>query len=167
VIEKVIQDHLARYPALQLQDLYKLLHQAALGSEHAVSDHESVERWLTRELAEMGAGIAEPLVDPISHNEEIARIHLRPYLAAGHNPQLLLDAFIHTANQHPGDIRLLEQHWQEATAMAIFPASMMDEFFHGLKGKSFPPVHHSAEYERLYRPAYRVVSLVFCPELRP
>jgi len=33
VIEKVLQSHLSRYPSLQMQDLYKLLHQAALGSE--------------------------------------------------------------------------------------------------------------------------------------
>jgi hypothetical protein len=42
----------------------------------------------------------------------------------------------------------------------------MKGFFQGLKDKGFPAVHHSAEYERLYKPAYRVVSLVLCPELR-
>jgi hypothetical protein len=166
VIEKVLRDHLSRYPALQIQDLYKLLHQAALGSEHAVSDRGSVERWLTRELAEMGEGILEPLIDPISHNGEIIRIHLRSYVAAGHDPMMLLDAFILTANEHHGDIRLLEQYWQNTVSMHIFPVPEMDEFFQGLKEKGFPAVHHSAEYERLYQPAYRVISLALCPELR-
>jgi len=166
VIERIVRDHLSRYPALQIQDLYKLLHQAALGSEHAVPDRGSVERWLTRELAEMGEGIPEPLIDPISNDGEIVRIHLRPYVAARHDPMMLLDAFIRTANEHHGDIRLLEQYWQNAVLMDIFPVPEMDDFFRGLKEKGFPAVHHSAEYERLYKPAYRVVSLALCPELQ-
>jgi hypothetical protein len=161
-----LRDHLSRYPALQIRDLYKLLHQAALGSEHAVSDRGSVGRWLARELQEIGEGIAEPLIDPISNNGEIVRIHLRPYLAAGHNPQSLLDAFIRTANGHRGDTRLLEQYWQAAVEMAIFPTPEMNDFYHELKDKNFPAVHHSAEYEKLYKPAYRVISLALCPELR-
>jgi hypothetical protein len=110
MIEKVLKDHLSRYPALQIQDLYKLLHQAALGSEHAISSREAVERWMTRELAEMREGIGEPLIDPISHNGEIVRIHLRPYVSTGHDPMLLLDAFIRTANEHHGDTQFLEQY---------------------------------------------------------
>ncbi|MGE5378175.1 MAG: hypothetical protein ACM3XO_24195 [Bacteroidota bacterium] len=166
MIEKVLQNHLARYPSLQMQDLYKLLHQAALASEHAVSDRGSVERWLTRELAEMAEGIPEPLIDPISPNGEIVRIHLRPYVAAGHDAMRLLDAFIRTANDHHGDVRSLQQYWQDAVRMSIFPVSEMNDFFPGLKAKAFPAVHHSAEYEKLYKPAYRVVSLALCPELR-
>ena len=76
VIENVVQDHLSRYPELQIQDLYKLLHQAALGSEQAVPDSASAERWLTMELREMGEGIVEPLIDPISHNGDVVRVHL-------------------------------------------------------------------------------------------
>ena len=166
MIERILQAHLSRYPALQIQDLYKLLHQAALGSEHAVPDRTSVERWLTRELAEMGDGITEPLLDPISHDGGIVRIHLRPYVAAGHDPVMLLDAFIRTANEHHGTFQVLVQYWQDAAAMDHFPALAMDEFFQDLKNKNFPAVHHSAEYERLYQPAYRVVSLALCPEMR-
>jgi hypothetical protein len=166
VIDSIVRDHLSRYPALQIQDLYKLVHQAALGSEHAVSDRGSVERWLTRELAEMGEGIPEPLIDPISHDGAIVRIHLRPYVTTGHDAMRLLDAFIRTANNHHGDVQLLEQYWQDVMTMDIFPVSEMDEFFGELKEKGFPAVHHSAEYESLYKPAYRVVSLTLCPELR-
>jgi hypothetical protein len=166
VIKKIVQDHLARYPELQLQDLYKLLHQAVMGSGHAVSNRETVERWLARELLEMGEGIPELLIDPISPNGEIVRIHLRPYIAAGHQPGKLLDAFIRTANEHHGDVQFLAQCWQDTIGMGLFPASEMNEFFGKLKDKGFPAVHHSTEFERLYRPAYRVVSLALCPEMR-
>jgi hypothetical protein len=137
VIEKVLQDHLSRYPALQILDLYKLLHQAALGSEHAVSDRGSAERWLSGELAEMGKGMPEPLIDPISHDGELVRIHLQPYIATRNDPMLLLDAFIRTANEYHGDPQFLEQYWQEAVAISSFSASKMDDFFQELKEKNF------------------------------
>jgi hypothetical protein len=125
-----------------------------------------VERWLERELADMGEGASEPLVDPISHDGNIVRVHLRPYVAAGHNPRDLLEAFIRTANNHRGEAQLLEQYWQNAVTSAVFPVHEMNVFFSTLKSRSFPAVHHSPEYERLYRPAYRVISLATCPELR-
>jgi hypothetical protein len=164
MIETILRSHFSRYPAMQIQDVYKLLHQAAMGSEHAVSDPESARNWLTRELAEMGAGPLEPLIDPISPDGKIVRVHLPPFIKAGHNPHVLLDAFIHTANEVHGNVHLLEQFWQAAIAMGKFPAAEMDEFIRTTKEQNFPAVHHSSIYERLYRPAYRVASLAFCPD---
>jgi hypothetical protein len=148
---------------MQIQDMYKLLHQAAMGSEHAVTDPESARNWLKRELAEMGEGLQEALIDPISLGGEIARVHLRPFVAAGHNKDILLDAFIRTANEVYGDVRLLEGFWQAAISTSKFSSVKMEEFFQSMKEKNYPAVHHSPEYEKLYRPAYRVVALNFCP----
>ena len=164
MIEAILRSHLSRYPVMQIQDLYKLVHQASMGSEHAVTDTQSARNWLTRELAEMGEGLLEPLIAPISADGEIARVHLRPYIAAGHDPDLLLEAFIRTASDYHGDVRLLEQYWQAAVTTAKFPAAKMDKFFLSMKAKFYPAVHHSTEYEKLYRPAYRVVALAFCPD---
>jgi hypothetical protein len=117
MIETVLHSHIARYPALQIQDLYKLLHQAAMGSEHA-----------------------------------------------GHAPDLLLDAFIRTANEYRGDAHLLEQFWQAAVKLEYFSTAKMEKFIRSMKTKNYPTVHHSPEYEKMYHPAYRVVALAFCPE---
>ena len=35
---QILAAHVKRYPRLEIQDLYKLVYQGALGSEHAVSD---------------------------------------------------------------------------------------------------------------------------------
>ncbi len=164
MIEAILHSHLSRYPAMQIQDLYKLLHQAAMGSEHAVSDPESARNWLRREIAEMGEGPPEPLVDPISPGGSIVRIHLRPFVDAGHAPDSLLDAFIRTANEYRGDFRVLEEYWRAAISTSRFPAGEMDEFFRFKEAQNFPAVHHSPEYQNLYRPAYRVVALSLCPD---
>jgi len=155
MLESVVSAHLVRYPDMQIQDVYKLLHQATMGSGHAVTDPESARRWLERELAEMGDGIPEPLIDPISADGQMARVHLRPYLAQGGNPQKLLSAFIHTANEFHGDEAVLKQEWDIATHIEIFPPAEMDDFIQKLQG--YPAVHHSAIFTQRYRPAYRVI----------
>lgn len=162
MFESTLLAHFTRYPAMQLADMYKLIHQAAMGSEHAVRDIESARNWLTRELAEMRKGPVEPLVDPLSAETGITRVHLRPYIASGGNPAKLLEAFVRTANQHNGSTDRLERYWAEAICLAEsgqlpFSAPEIQRFFEPLKAQNFPAVHHSPEYEHLYHPAYRVI----------
>lgn len=162
IIENILLSHTSRYPGMQLRDVYKLLHQAALGSEHAISDAQSARNWLNRELSEMGAGPAEALMDPISPRGEMVRVHLRPFIASGGDPEQLFTAFIRTANEWRGDIQQLEKYWAAVSRLASesrvpFIRAELDDFIKPLREKGFPAVHHSPDYERLYRPAYRVV----------
>lgn len=43
---QIVLANLSRYPRMQIADLYKLCHQAALGSEHALKDERAVREWL-------------------------------------------------------------------------------------------------------------------------
>lgn len=156
-LETILRAQLARYPVMQIQDLYKLIHQAAMGSEHAISSAEAAREWLKRELAEMGPGPQEPMIDPISADGQIVRMHLRPFVEGGGDPETLLHAFLRTASEYRGDVQVLEEYWQAAKDIQQFPAAALDEFMEAMRAKKYPAVHHSAEYERLYRPAYRVV----------
>ncbi|MBN2548538.1 MAG: hypothetical protein JXB15_05255 [Anaerolineales bacterium] len=155
-------NHSIRYPAWQLQDLYKLLVQAALGSEHAVSDPPSAQRWLERELGEMGAGPDEPIFDPITPDERMIRVHLRSFLAAGCHPQSLLEAFLATATTYHGSREQLASWCSLAIEMCQngdlpFNAQEAQAFFAEMGENGYPAVHHSPVYQRLYHPAYRVV----------
>lgn len=155
-----MQSHLTRYPAMQIRDVYKLIHQAALGSEHAISNPEAAYAWLERELSEMGDGMDEPVADSISADGEIARIHLRPFLATGKSPKILFDAFLRTAKEYRGNVNTLEQYWKIAVTLCMrqsFPVVDMDEFIQRMKVQEYSAAHHSDEYKKLYRPAYRVV----------
>jgi hypothetical protein len=155
--ESVLRGHIARYPSMQIQDVYKLIHQAVMGSEHAISSVEGARQWMERELAEMGTGPDEPVVDPISADDQIIRVHLRPYVAQGGTPETLLDAFLRTANEYRGDIGVLKDYWKTAIGTQHFPSAEMDEFIESMQAQNYPAVHHSPEYERFYRPAYRVI----------
>ena len=169
----IIADHHERYPLMTLDDLYKLIHQAAMGSEHAVSDTMSARAWLTREIQQLAEGRDERLLDPLTPDSGIVRVHLRPFLKANGNPEALLDAFIRTANLYSGSSEELVRIWSVATRMAEdgslpFDPSSMKEYVAEKKSKGFPAVHHSDAYAFAYRPAYRVVALPYLPpELKP
>ncbi len=163
---RILEAQQRRYPHWQLVDLYKLLHQACLGSEHAISDEAGVRAWLERELATMGDGPEEPLMDEISPSGEIVRVHLRPYVAAGHDPDRLLEAFLRTAREYRGSLERLqwcgEVAGQVASAGSLpFQPAQIGEFMRRMAQQGFPAAHHSPLYGQLYRPAYRVVARAF------
>jgi hypothetical protein len=163
---RILAAQYRRYPRLQMADLYKLLHQASLGSEHAISDEAGVRAWLDRELATMGAGPEEPLIDGISPAGEIVRVHLRPYVAAGHDPEKLLAAFLRTAREVRGSTAGLRHYGEVAERMASagrlpFPPDQVAAFMRRMEQQGFPAAHHSPIYDELYRPAYRVVARMF------
>ena len=77
-LRRMLLDHNRRYPHCGVEDLYKLLHQAAMGSEHAAPEESIARSWLEQELSQLGPGPAEPIVDPIRPDGEVVRVHLRP-----------------------------------------------------------------------------------------
>jgi hypothetical protein len=162
----ILEAQVRRYPLLEIQDLYKLLHQASLGSEHAVSNDDGVRAWLDGELATMGAGPEEPLLDDISPDGEIVRVHLRPYLGAGHEPERLLEAFLRTAREYQGSVERFGRYGEVAVQVASagrlnVPAEQISQFMQQMGEQGFPAIHHSAPFRAHYRPAYRVVARVF------
>jgi hypothetical protein len=165
-LQQILADHFNRTPSMQPQDVYKLLFQAALGSEHAVADQQSARIWLAHEISGMGEGPDDPLLEPLSPDGQILRIHLRPYIKSGKDPETLLHAFIQTANEWHGSTETLKQYAAEAgTFLQSWTGSLLPEdfrtFFTSMEDQGFLAVHHSVEYLRLYRPAYRVVARKF------
>lgn len=159
----IIQAHIARYPIMDPGDLYKLLHQGATGSEHAVESAEAARRWLGREIATLGDGPPEPTVDTIAPDGAHVRVHLRPFLAAGGDPERLLAAFVGTANQAPPVVSRLRCALDAAVRLAAegllpYGPSALEAYFDRQRRAGYPAVHHSDGFVTRYRPAYRVVS---------
>jgi len=151
-----------------MEDVYKLIHQAAMGSEHAVPDEDRARAWLCRELGQLGAGPPEPLVDPISPDGGLVRVHLRPFSRLRLDEEALLVAFIRTGQQWPGSADRLIEYADEAIDLThegllpLDPAALAD-YLAGLQAAGYPPVHHSPRYVQTYAPAYRVVARALLP----
>lgn len=105
----------------------------------------------------MGTGTEQLAIEPISPNGEIVRVHLRPFLTQGGDPEVLLGAFLHTANEFTGSQTTFERYWKTALVLRKFPQQEMDAFIASLRAKAYPAAHHSAIFKDNYRPAYRVV----------
>ena len=162
-LREILAQQAARYPRLQVPDLYKLLYQAVWGSEHAVDDAGRARAGLECEAAALQAGPVEPAIEPISPDGCIVRVNLRPYLAGGGALLALLEAFLRTARSRRGSPAQFRQYWAWARRMAQEGALHLDSeemraLFAEMEARGFPAVHHSEEYARAYHPAYRVVA---------
>lgn len=169
-IGQLLTHHFQRYPRMELVDVYKLLHQAAMGPGHAIDDPADARAKLDAEVARLGEGPDDPIADPISPDGKLARIHLRPYLAAGHSVSVLVDAFLQTGRSYPAAPERLEKFCaclgDLATAGGIpFPRDEVERHVRAIAGRAYPVVHHSDAYRDAYHPAYRVVALDLLPAL--
>jgi hypothetical protein len=163
-VGQLLTSHLERYPAMQLDDVYKLLHQAALGPGHAVKDAAAAHAWLEKEAAELGTGPVEPEMDIISPDGKLARVHLRSWLAAGKSLDELHRAFVETANSYPPSREKLGKFCAclgDLAAAGGIPFTRQDvvAYFDRIAQSSYPVVHHSRTYRDAYKPAYRVVDI--------
>jgi hypothetical protein len=170
IVNQPLSQHLQRYPRMGLADIYKLLHQAALGPGHAVEDSVAASARLEAEMTGLGEGPEDLIADPISPDGKLARIHLRPYLAAGYGADVLANAFVQTANTFPSAPDKLVKFCgclgdlAEAGGLP-FPREEVERYFQSIASQGYPVVHHSEGYREAYRPAYRVVALDLLPAL--
>lgn len=159
---RILARHTVRHPKLEAQDLYKLVYQAAWGSEHAVADVSQARAWLEQEGAHLTEGPEEPVIEPISPDGQIVRVHLRPYVAQGGDLGVLLEAFTRTAQEYQGTTLQLRRYWRYVEQLAKEGAfglavDELSNLFAELEGRGFPALHHSKAYREAYRPAYRVI----------
>jgi len=169
-IKAVLINEIKLHPEMEVQDLYKFIHQASFGSEHAVKDTSAVRAWMENELKTMDMDIKDELITILSPDSAIIRVNLRPYIKKSYSPEKLLEAFIKTANTYKGSKDTFMLYRKKARELAAegmfnFSAEQMDKFFNELLAKGLPAVHHSEIYERLYKPAYRVVERKYVDEI--
>lgn len=153
---------------MELADVYKLLHQAAMGPGHAVEDSAAARNHLESEAARLGEGFYEPIADIISPDGKLARVHLRPYLASGHPLEALADAFLQTAQSYAGSSDKLAKFCNCLGDLAAaggipYGRDQVEPYFASIAERGFPIVHHSHAYRHAYQPAYRVVALEHLP----
>jgi hypothetical protein len=169
-IETILAEHLKRYPLMQPDDLYKLIMQAAMGSEHAFDDAESAKLYFQNEIDGLSLDRDDPLVDPLSPEGLIVRVNLRPLVKAGEELDELLEAFIRTASMYTGDLEALRSYFETAISMASakklpFRVDELRALIADMERANYPAIHHSTIYQQAYQPAYRVILSTLFPAL--
>lgn len=148
-VKRFLAAHREKYPALAAQDIFKALHQSALGCEHLVYDAAAAADYLRREAAERPDAPAE--TEPLCGGT-FARVHLG-WLRAGLAPETLARLFALSAEPVPDGGEQLEQ------MLRALPPEM--EGLAAWRAAGCPALHHSAQFRSAYRPAYRVLRADF------
>lgn len=168
-MRSILIDHARRYPAWQIEDLYKLLLQASRGAEHVALNRESARRRMDEEFASLVDGPVEPLLDPIAPSGIYVRVHLRAFATLDLNPDHLVNAFItsmenlpHSRDGYAGFSSVAAALCREGLLPFIEPK--VTSFLEGMQAASLPAIHHSSVFVENYYPAYRVVESQFLPK---
>jgi len=180
-LSAVLAWHCRRYPLLRAQDIYKLIHQGVFGPGHIISSAAAARRALVSEIAELEGKSQkakakrqnpdEEMFEPIDPGVRLVRMNLRPWVAAECRSQnaegrrqncgLLAEALVASARQVKDDPALMKRRLAAAVRWCRknLPrqAAELARVAARAEESGYPALHHSPEYSRAYRPAYRVV----------
>ncbi|MDX1933143.1 MAG: hypothetical protein SFU56_11100 [Capsulimonadales bacterium] len=152
-------------PAMRIEDAYKWLFHAVRGGEHAVTDPDGPRRWLDREWLTLdGPFPNEPLVVALRPDRAIVRLNLRPYRARGGGRERLLQAFVRSAHGFRGEAATFATVWRELGRTlergdrGALTAAEWRRCDRETAPDHYPALHHSEHYEKIRKPAYRVLT---------
>lgn len=159
--------HYEKYPALEVQDLFKYLFHSTFGCEHFIFSLERVTEYLGREANEVtksGRDAIEEL------DGEYVRLHLG-CLGLGLRIQTLARIFYLSAKKEPEGKKRLEEKLRVAREMVRegtlpLSASEFDSLADEWRNMGYPAIHHSDTFREQYHPHYRVIARKYA-ELLP
>lgn len=166
---RLIDEHIARHPAMEPSDVYKLLYQGVLGPEHLIASAEDFATRLRAEYRAVSPDRAESLWEAVRPDGALVRLNLRPFKALGGDVEQLIAACLRTAERVWGTKEELRDVWAtfvelcRAGRWGIFPLPEVLAFSAWLGKHDYPSVHHSARYREASKPAYRLISGEFLP----
>ena len=165
-IQDFLRAHCARYPKLELQDIFKALYQSAFGCEHLIADPSAAADYIRAEAARSGDRISE-LVELLGG--DYCRVHLG-ILQDGLSAETFARLFALSARHEECGREKLEAMLTALQTMADagglpFSAQETAEAVERWRKDGFPPLHHSVVFRKDYAPAYRVLRRDFARAL--
>jgi hypothetical protein len=167
----LLEQHLSWYPFMELRDIYKLLYQGVMGSEHLINSREEFAQYLASEYASLQPDPSERLLEPIRVDGALFRLNLRPYKAHPLETNQLISSLVKTSQLIKGTRNELLMVWEEFMQLCQhsqinnFDPAALQHFNMRLKELDYPAMHHSEAYEQAYQPAYRLISASFIHRL--
>jgi hypothetical protein len=168
--QALLNAQLKTYPLAQLEDIYKVLHQAIFGVRHSPEQKKGVAEWLAHEWQLPSSLKPGPLAEALG--PDWLRLHLRPYQAQGGQMAPLLDCLLDGAQARGDDAAGMQAAWEVWREMAHkkslierFPPRQVDLFGQAFARRGWAASPHSAEYIRHYQPCYRVLRQSLAQQL--
>lgn len=175
-IQGFVSQQLKTFPKSRLLDIYKSCFQEFMGAEHLVSDRLRVKAYLDEELQTTSLDELMPwYYEPCGVNGQYVRVSIRAIKENLVSEDLLLDAFIRSANS---DKRPSVESWRDKWHMIIGTIDQMElnlpryksdyEFIDSILSVGKYAISHSQDYREAYQPHYRIVEKgIFEREIKP
>ena len=175
-IQGFVKKQMQTYPKSRLLDIYKSCFQDYMGAEHLVSDRQRVKAYLDEELQTTNLDeLMTWYYEPCGVNGQYVRVSIRAIKENIVSENLLLDAFIRSANS---DKRPTVKSWRDRWHKIIgtidqmglnLPHYQQDRtFIDSILSVGKYAISHSPEYREAYRPHYRIVEMsIFENEIKP
>ena len=156
---KLLIMHYQKYPQLQIQDLFKYLHQSSFGCEHMVSSLKTSIEYIRNEIQEQ-TFCDDTLIDVL--DGEYSRVHLA-YISQGLSVETLGKLFFSSAKKEENGRTNLEKKLKVAKELIrenILPFHMkeIEKAMKEWQVDGYPAKHHSDVFRATYNPAYRVIA---------
>lgn len=157
-LERILREHIRRYPKMQPTDAVKLIYQNEFGGGHLIRDEQACLNYLHREYDSVEKDASILLYEDIGNG--IVRVNLAA--VKEEDLEQLGRDFIRSAAEHKGNLDCFLAKLEvlrELTAHGIFSFDMDDLsiYLKQYEEASYPPVSHSTCYRREYKPSYRIV----------
>jgi hypothetical protein len=163
----LVISHMNRYPAMEVQDVYTLIYQGAMGAGHLSADAGGFEERLIKEFEEAKADEKQALWETIRPDGELVRVHIAALKARGGKPQALSTLCLWTASIFEGDEVDLKDGWDtfqhlcSDNRLRKFQEKEISEFTQWAQKNKYPSMRHSTAFRDAYRPHYRLVRREF------
>ncbi|NLT96994.1 MAG: hypothetical protein GXW96_02355 [Christensenellaceae bacterium] len=164
-MKELMLRHFRRYPAMQIQDMVKLLHQSEFAGGHMIADAAESLRRLEEECRSLPPGTAAEAFEDIG--DGLCRLHLSRLPALGVSPATVNRLFVATAATVKGSPERFAEKLDEFVSLCRSGALPLDAgeaaaYIRAYRQRGCPPVSHSDVYRAAYKPAYRVVKAAYC-----
>ena len=174
-IKTFVSHQMAVYPKSHLLDLYKSCFQDYMGAEHLVSDRERVKAYLDEELTTADIeDLPEWFYEPCGIKGRYVRVSLRSVKEGLITEDMLLDAFIRSANTKRPSVKSWSRRWHKIIGaidkmnLDLPDYDMEKQFLDSILYVGKYAISHSADYREAYHPHYRIVERhIFEKELKP
>lgn len=161
-LERVLISHAEKYPEMHPCDGVKLIFQNEFGGGHLIPDREKALARLRDEYAAIPKREEGPCFELIGNG--LVRVMLNRLDLEKYPLEKLCEDFARSAERHTGNrenfLAKLDV-LKSLAARGIFGFSLeeLEAYLAGYMAEGCPPVSHSEDYRKAYRPAYRVVMM--------
>ena len=174
-IKAFVSHQMAEYPKSHLLDLYKSCFQDYMGAEHLVSDRERVRAYLDEELNTTDINeLPKWYYEPCGIKGRYVRVSLRTVREGLIAENLLLDAFIRSANTKRPSVKSWNRKWHKIIGtidrmnLNLPDYAREKQFIDSILSIGKYAISHSADYREAYHPHYRIVERhIFENDLKP